>query len=194
MEPIKSHTGRAAPLAQANVDTDQIIPSEFLKRISRTGFEDGLFADWRKDPNFVLNRPEYQGVTILVVGENFGCGSSREHAVWALQDFGIRAVIGPSFADIFRGNSSNAGLLLAEVPMQDVEQLWALLEKDPQRQITIDLEEQKVLYGSTSCDFIINQHTREKLLGGFDDIELTLGQLDLIESYESTRPSWRPVV
>jgi 3-isopropylmalate/(R)-2-methylmalate dehydratase small subunit len=194
MKAFTQHTGRAAPLREANVDTDQIIPSDFLKRISRTGFEDGLFAEWRKDPAFVLNKPEYQGVSLLVVGENFGCGSSREHAVWALQDYGIRAVIAPSFADIFRGNSGNAGLLLAEVSKDTVYELWDILLENPDFEVTVDLQEQVVRFGDKSEPFGINQHTRHKLLNGLDDIEITLSHRDEIEAFESGRPGWRPLV
>jgi len=194
MKAFTQHTGTAAPLPQANVDTDQIIPSDFLKRISRTGFEDGLFAEWRKDPQFVLNRPEFQGVSLLVAGENFGCGSSREHAVWAIQDYGIRAVIAPSFADIFRGNSGNAGLLLAEVSKETAEKLWGELSQHPEREITVDLESQSVLFNGMSATFEINPHTRHKLLNGLDDIEITLARSDDIETFELKRPVWRPRV
>ena len=179
-------------MPQANVDTDQIIPSDFLKRISRTGFEDGLFAEWRKDPDFVLNQPEFRGISLLVAGENFGCGSSREHAVWALQDFGIRAVIAPSFADIFRGNSGNAGLLLAEVSMETVEGLWEQISRQPETEITVDLDALMVVVGGVSSPFVINQHTREKLLKGLDDIQITMGQQSRIEEFELARPRWRP--
>lgn len=192
MKPFTQHTGRAAPLPQANVDTDQIIPSDFLKRIFRTGFEDGLFAEWRKDPEFVLNRPEFQGVSVLVAGGNFGCGSSREHAVWAIQDYGIRAVIAPSFADIFRGNSGNAGLLLAEVSAETVEKLWEELRQHPEKEITVDLESQSVRFDGISAPFEINQHTRHKLLNGLDDIEITMSRSDDIEEFELQRPIWRP--
>lgn len=194
MKAFTQHTGTAAPLPQANVDTDQIIPSDFLKRISRTGFEDGLFAEWRKDPEFVLNRPEFQGISLLVAGENFGCGSSREHAVWAIQDYGIRAVIAPSFADIFRGNSGNAGLLLAEVSKETAEKLWGELRQHPEREITVDLESQSVLFNGMSATFEINPHTRHKLLNGLDDIEITLARSDDIETFELKRPVWRPRV
>ena len=192
MKSFTRHTGRAAPLSQANVDTDQIIPSDFLKRISRTGFEDGLFAEWRKEPEFVLNRPEFQGVSLLVAGENFGCGSSREHAVWAIQDYGFQAVIAPSFADIFRGNSGNAGLLLAEVSRETAEQLWEGLRQHPERELTVDLESQTVLFDGMSATFEINQHTRHKLLNGLDDIEITMARSDDIEAFELQRPVWRP--
>lgn len=192
MKAFTRHTGRAAPLSQANVDTDQIIPSDFLKRISRTGFEDGLFAEWRKEPEFVLNRPEFQGVSLLVAGENFGCGSSREHAVWAIQDYGFQAVIAPSFADIFRGNSGNAGLLLAEVSRETAEQLWEGLRQHPERELTVDLESQTVLFDGMSATFEINQHTRHKLLNGLDDIEITMARSDDIEAFELQRPVWRP--
>lgn len=192
MKAFTRHTGRAAPLAQANVDTDQIIPSDFLKRISRTGFEDGLFAEWRKEPEFVLNRPEFQGVSLLVAGENFGCGSSREHAVWAIQDYGFQAVIAPSFADIFRGNSGNAGLLLAEVSRETAEELWEGLRQHPERELTVDLESQTVLFDGMSATFEINQHTRHKLLNGLDDIEITMARSDDIEAFELQRPVWRP--
>ncbi len=194
MKAFTQHTGRAAPLPQANVDTDQIIPSDFLKRISRTGFEDGFFAEWRKDPEFVLNRPEFQGVSLLVAGDNFGCGSSREHAVWAIQDYGIRAVIAPSFADIFRGNSGNSGLLLAEVSMETVEKLWEELRQHPETEITVDLEAQSVLFNGMSSPFEINQHTRHKLLNGLDNIEITMSRSEDIDKFELQRPVWRPRV
>ena len=194
MRAFTQHVGRAAPLPEANVDTDQIIPSDFLKRISRTGFEDGLFAEWRKDPAFVLNRPEYQGISVLVAGENFGCGSSREHAVWAIQDYGIHVVIAPSFADIFRGNSGNSGLVLAEVSKDVVENIWGVLADDPSSEVGVDLHEQVVRYGDSEAPFSIDPHTRHKLLNGLDNIEIALSRQDEIEAFEARRPLWRPLV
>lgn len=194
MEKFISHTGTAVPLRQSNIDTDQIIPSEYLKRITRTGFEDGLFAAWRTDENFVLNREAYAGGSILLAGPNFGIGSSREHAVWALMDYGFRVVISPSFADIFRGNAGNAGLVVIVVDHDSVETLWEVVEADPAAAVTVDLQSRIVSTGSFSVGFQIDDHTRLRLLEGQDEIALTLAHSDEIEAFESVRPAWRPVI
>jgi len=193
MEAFTSHTGTALPLRRSNVDTDQIIPAVYLKRVTRTGFEDGLFAAWRKDPEFVANRPEYAGATVLVAGPDFGTGSSREHAVWALMDYGFRVVISSRFADIFRGNSGKAGLLAAQVAQDTVEQLWKMIEEDPTTQVVVDLEERSLQAGALTAPFSIDDYTRYRLLNGLDDIGITLGSVDLITAFEETRPSYKPV-
>jgi 3-isopropylmalate/(R)-2-methylmalate dehydratase small subunit len=193
MDKFDVHTGRVAPLRRTNVDTDQIIPAEYLKRVSRTGFADGLFAAWRADdPDFVLNRPEHAGATILVAGEDFGTGSSREHAVWALQDAGFRAVLAPRFGDIFRGNSMKAGLLPVEVPASAVEDLWARVDADPGLEVTVDLVAREVRWAGDAVPFELDDHTRWRLLNGFDDIGLTLRHVDEIGAYEARRPGWLP--
>src|SRR6476469_2914561 len=178
MEPFVTHAGRAVPLRRSNVDTDQIIPAEYLKQVSRTGFGKGLFAAWREDPSFVLNQPQYDGATILVAGMDFGTGSSREHAVWALTDYGFRAVIAPRFGDIFRGNSTKAGLLPVVLPEDVVTTLPALLEGDPATQVTVDLQACRVRAGKIVADFVIDDYTRWRLLEGLDDIGLTLRHAD----------------
>ncbi|GAA3523607.1 3-isopropylmalate dehydratase small subunit [Nocardioides daeguensis] len=193
MEKFTSHTGTALPLRRSNVDTDQIIPAVYLKRVTRTGFEDGLFAAWRNDPEFVANKPEYQGVSILVAGPDFGTGSSREHAVWALMDYGFKVVLSSRFADIFRGNSGKAGLLSVPVEQDVIEQLWAAIEADPTTQITVDLESRTVTCGDLVAPFQIDDYTRYRLLNGLDDIGITLGHEADIAAYESKRPSWKPV-
>ena len=193
MEKFTSHTGTALPLRRSNVDTDQIIPAVYLKRVTRTGFEDGLFAAWRNDPEFVANKPEYQGVSILVAGPDFGTGSSREHAVWALMDYGFKVVLSSRFADIFRGNSGKAGLLSVPVEQDVIEQLWAAIEADPTTQITVDLEARTVTCGELVAPFQIDDYTRYRLLNGLDDIGITLGNEADIAAYESGRPSWKPV-
>ncbi len=193
MDAFTRHTGTALPLRRSNVDTDQIIPAVYLKRVTRTGFEDGLFGAWRNDPDFVLNQPEREGVTILVAGPDFGTGSSREHAVWALMDYGFKVVLSSRFADIFRGNSGKAGLLAAQVEQDVVDQLWALTEADPAAEITVDLEACEVRAGDLVAPFAIDDYTRYRLLNGLDDISITLGHQDAIEAYESGRPSWKPV-
>ena len=192
MDAFTVHTGTAAPLHRSNVDTDQIIPAEYLKRITRHGFEDALFASWRKDPDFVLNRPEYQGVSILVAGPDFGTGSSREHAVWALQDFGFRVVLCSRFADIFRGNSGKGGLLAAVIPQAAIEELWEIVEADPATPITVDLQERKVHAGEFTCDFEVDDYVRWRLLEGLDDIGITLEHSDVISEFEKNRPSFLP--
>ncbi len=193
MEKFTSHTGTALPLRRCNVDTDQIIPAVYLKRVTRTGFEDGLFAAWRNDPEFVANKPEYQGVSILVAGPDFGTGSSREHAVWALMDYGFKVVLSSRFADIFRGNSGKAGLLSVPVEQDVIEQLWAAIEADPTTEITVDLEARTVTCGELVAPFQIDDYTRYRLLNGLDDIGITLGNEADIAAYESARPSWKPV-
>jgi 3-isopropylmalate/(R)-2-methylmalate dehydratase small subunit len=192
MEAFVTHTGTAAPLRRSNVDTDQIIPAEYLKRITRHGFEDGLFSSWRKDSDFVLNRPEYQGVTILVAGPDFGTGSSREHAVWALQDYGFKVVISSRFADIFRGNSGKGGLLTAVVDQSLVEQIWELVEADPSTPVTVDLEAREVRVGSLVAPFEVDDYVRWRLMAGLDDIGITLQYAAEISAFEASRPSYKP--
>ena len=192
MEKFSTHTGVAAPLKQSNVDTDQIIPAVFLKRITKTGFEDALFAGWRKNPDFVLNRPEYENASVLVAGSDFGTGSSREHAVWALRDYGFKAVISSRFADIFRGNSGKQGLLAAQVDQSDVELLWKLMEEQPGIEVRVDLESRTVTCGPVTVPFQIDDYTRWRLMEGLDDIGLTLQQEEDIEAYERTRPAFKP--
>ena len=192
MEKFSSHTGTALPLRRSNVDTDQIIPAVYLKRVTKTGFEDGLFAAWRNDPDFVLNQPQYAGATILVPGPDFGTGSSREHAVWALQNYGFRVVIGSRFGDIFRGNSGKAGLLVAVLDQKIIEELWNFIEESPDKPLTVDLQEQTVTADGFSADFEIDGYTRWRLLEGLDDIGLTLRHVDEIDSYEADRPSFKP--
>lgn len=193
MEPFLQHTGTAAPLRRSNVDTDQIIPAEYLKRITRDGFEDGLFSAWRKDPDFVLNRPEYQGVSVLIAGPDFGTGSSREHAVWALQNYGFRVVLSSRFADIFRGNSGKGGLLTAQLPQDVIEQLWDLVEADPAASVTVDLESRTVSAGDITAEFEVDDYVRWRLMEGLDDIGITLQHADAITEFESHRPAFKPV-
>lgn len=192
MEKITTHTGIGVPLRQSNVDTDQIIPAVYLKRITRTGFEDALFAAWRKDENFILNREPFNRGSVLVAGPDFGTGSSREHAVWALKDFGFRAVISSRFADIFRGNSGKQGLVAAQVAQDDIELIWKELENHPGTEITVDLEARLVTCGSIIAPFQIDDYTRWRLLEGLDDIGLTLRHEDAITAYEARRPSYKP--
>ena len=193
MDAFTTHTGTAAPLRRSNVDTDQIIPAEYLKRITRTGFEDGLFVAWRtNEPDFVLNQPQYAGASILVAGPDFGTGSSREHAVWALLDGGFRVVISSRFADIFRNNSTKAGLLTVLVPQPDVEALWTAVEADPATEVTVDLQAKQISYGDVTVPFEIDDYTRWRLLEGLDDVGLTERHLDDIEAYEAKRPTWLP--
>ncbi|GGO87701.1 3-isopropylmalate dehydratase small subunit [Nocardioides phosphati] len=193
MEKFTSHTGTALPLRRSNVDTDQIIPAVYLKRVTRTGFEDGLFAAWRNDPEFVANKPEYQGVSVLVAGPDFGTGSSREHAVWALMDYGFKVVLSSRFADIFRGNSGKAGLLAAQVEQDVIDQLWQLVEADPTTQVTVDLDAREVRAGDLVAPIDVDDYTRYRLLNGLDDIGITLGNEADITTYEAKRPSWKPV-
>ena len=192
MEAFTQHIGTAAPLRRSNVDTDQIIPAVYLKRVTRTGFEDGLFAAWRNDPSFVLNQPEYDGVSVLVAGPDFGTGSSREHAVWALLDYGFRVVVSSRFGDIFRGNSGKAGLLAALVEQDVVERLWTTIEADPGTKVTVDLEHKTISAGDVSAPFEIDDYTRYRLLNGLDDIGITLSHESAISDYEAGRPSYKP--
>jgi len=196
VEQFVSHTGVGVPLRRSNVDTDQIIPAVYLKRVTRTGFEDGLFATWRNDPSFVLNNVAYDAGSVLVAGPDFGTGSSREHAVWALQNYGFKVVLSPRFGDIFRGNSGKAGLLAAQVDDKVVQRLWDLIEREPGTEITVDLESRTVRAGDgedrIEDSFDIDDYTRWRLLEGLDDIGLTLSHDDDIAAYETTRPSWKP--
>ncbi|MEV8513027.1 3-isopropylmalate dehydratase small subunit [Dactylosporangium sp. NPDC051484] len=194
MEKFTVHTGTAVPLRRSNVDTDQIIPAVYLKRVTRTGFADGLFNAWRSDPEFVLNNPVYEGASILVAGPEFGTGSSREHAVWALQDYGFRAVVAPRFGDIFRGNALKAGLLPVELGLENVETLWAAIEADPELAVTVDLESRQLRAGAHEWDFPLDDFSRWRLLEGLDDIGLTLRHEDAITAFEQGRPEWTPVV
>jgi 3-isopropylmalate/(R)-2-methylmalate dehydratase small subunit len=187
------HTGRVLPLRRSDVDTDQIIPAVWLKQVSRTGFGKGLFSAWRSaDPDFVLNRPEYAGASVLVAGRDFGTGSSREHAVWALQDYGFTVVLSPRFGDIFRGNSLKAGLLTVLVPEDVIEWLWARSEADPAAEVTVDLQRREVSYDATTVPFELDDFTRWRLLNGFDDIGLTLTHTDDVDAYEARRPAFLP--
>jgi 3-isopropylmalate/(R)-2-methylmalate dehydratase small subunit len=192
MEAFTTHTGVGVPLRRSNVDTDQIIPAVYLKRVSRTGFEDGLFAAWRSDEQFVLNHPVFRSGSVLVAGPDFGTGSSREHAVWALMDYGFRVVISSRFADIFRGNSGKQGLLTAEVSQSDVELIWKLLENDPGALVTVDLVNRTVQAGDITAPFRIDDYTRWRLLEGLDDVSLTLAHVDEISTFEEGRPAWLP--
>ncbi|MFD3727224.1 3-isopropylmalate dehydratase small subunit [Streptomyces sp. NPDC058671] len=192
MEAFTTHTGRAVPLRRSNVDTDQIIPAHWLKKVTRDGFEDGLFEAWRKDPEFVLNRPERQGASVLVAGPDFGTGSSREHAVWALQNYGFQAVVSARFADIFRGNSLKNGLLTVVLPQETVDRLWELTEADPTAEVTVDLERRKVLAAGIDADFELDENARWRLLNGLDDISLTLQNEGDIAAYERARPAHKP--
>ncbi|MCF2528596.1 3-isopropylmalate dehydratase small subunit [Yinghuangia soli] len=192
MEPFTTHTGTAIPLRRSNVDTDQIIPAHWLKKVTKTGFEDGLFEAWRKDPEFVFNEPARQGASVLVAGPDFGTGSSREHAVWALQNYGFKAVISSRFADIFRGNSLKGGLLTVVLPQETVDALWALTEADPAVEVTVDLVERQVRAGDVVADFEIDDYTRWRLLEGLDDIGLTLRHEEDVTAFEAGRPSWLP--
>ena len=194
MEKFRSHTGRIAPLRRSNVDTDQIIPAVYLKRVARTGFEDGLFAAWRaKEPDFVLNRPEYAAASVLVAGSDFGTGSSREHAVWALLDYGFRVVISSRYGDIFRGNSLKAGLLTVVLDQTTVEELWRYAESDPAAEITVDLEARTIRAGDLVTSFDIDDYARWRLLQGLDDISVTEQHTDDIAAFEARRPEWMPV-
>ncbi|CAG7573766.1 3-isopropylmalate/(R)-2-methylmalate dehydratase small subunit [Barrientosiimonas humi] len=192
MDKFETHTGVGVPLRRSNVDTDQIIPAVYLKRITRTGFEDGLFSAWRGDESFVLNNPDYAQGSVLVAGPDFGTGSSREHAVWALMDYGFRVVISSRFADIFRGNSGKAGLLTAQVAQEDVELLWKLLENHPGTPLSVDLKGRVITGGDLTVPFQIDDYTRWRLLEGLDDISLTLRHADAIDDYESQRHPWKP--
>ncbi|BBY29247.1 3-isopropylmalate dehydratase small subunit [Mycolicibacterium sediminis] len=192
MDAFHTHTGIGVPLRLSNVDTDQIIPAVYLKRVTRTGFEDGLFAAWRNDPAFVLNLAPFDRGSVLVAGPDFGTGSSREHAVWALMDFGFRVVISSRFADIFRGNAGKAGLLAAEVNHDDVELLWKLIEQNPGLELTVNLRDRTIAAGTVMVPFTIDDYTAWRLIEGLDDIGLTLRKQDEITAFEASRPSWKP--
>lgn len=192
MEKFIQHTGTGVPLRRSNVDTDQIIPAVYLKRVTRSGFEDGLFAAWRNDPEFVLNQDAFKNGTILVAGADFGTGSSREHAVWALQNYGFKVVISSRFADIFRGNSLKGGLLTVILDIAEVEALWAAIESDPTTPITVDLETRTVSYLGKSLPFVIDDYTRWRLMEGLDDIGLTMKQTESIDSFERARTTLKP--
>ena len=192
MEKFISHTGSALPLRRSNVDTDQIIPAVYLKRVARSGFEDGLFAAWRSDPEFVLNKAEYSKASILVAGADFGTGSSREHAVWALQNYGFKVVISSRFADIFRGNSLKAGLLTVILGQSDVEALWSAIEAEPSLEIKVDLQTRLVSYKNQAISFDLDDYTRWRMMEGLDDIGLTLRKIDEVENFEEKRAKYKP--
>jgi 3-isopropylmalate/(R)-2-methylmalate dehydratase small subunit len=192
MEKFIKHVGTGVPLRRSNVDTDQIIPAVYLKRVTRSGFEDGLFSAWRSEPDFVLNQPQYKAGTILVAGPEFGTGSSREHAVWALQNYGFKVVISSRFADIFRGNSLKSGLLTVVLPQDVVEELWLAIESNPSLEISVDLESRTVSYSGKSAAFELDDYTRWRLMEGLDDIGLTLKHTDAIDEFEAKRPSYKP--
>ena len=193
MEPFITHTGVGVPLQRSNVDTDQIIPAVYLKRVTRTGFEDGLFAAWRGDPDFILNNEPWSRGSVLVAGPDFGTGSSREHAVWALMDFGFRVVLSSRFADIFRGNAGKAGLVAAQVEQSDIELLWKRLDAEPGLEVTVSLEDMTATAGDLVVPISVDDYTRWRLMEGLDDIGLTLRQVDAISEYESRRPAFKPV-
>jgi 3-isopropylmalate/(R)-2-methylmalate dehydratase small subunit len=192
MEKFSTHSGIGVPLRRSNVDTDQIIPAVYLKRVTRTGFEDGLFSAWREDPGFVLHNPAHAGATILVAGPNFGTGSSRQHAVWALRDWGFKAVIAPRFGDIFRGNALKEGLLPVQLELKAVEAIWAMAESEPDKEITVDLSAREVRVDDAVWTFPIDDFSRWRLLEGLDDIGLTLRNENLIAEYEKSRPEFKP--
>ncbi|MGV1008844.1 MAG: 3-isopropylmalate dehydratase small subunit [Dermatophilaceae bacterium] len=193
MHAFTTHTGIGVPLRRSNVDTDQIIPAEYLKRVSRDGFEDGLFAAWRTDDGFVLNNPRYAAGSVLVAGPDFGTGSSREHAVWALMNYGFRAVLSSRFGDIFRSNSGKQGLLAAVLAQDDIEMIWKYLDNEPGAQVTVDLTSRTVVAGEIYAPFAVDDYTRWRLLEGLDDIGLTLRHQDLIDEFEAARPAYLPV-
>jgi 3-isopropylmalate/(R)-2-methylmalate dehydratase small subunit len=192
MEKFTVHTGVGVPLRRSNVDTDQIIPAVYLKRVTRTGFEDGLFAAWRNDPDFVLNAEPYRNGSVLVAGPDFGTGSSREHAVWALKDYGFRVVLSPRFADIFRGNAGKQGLLVGVVRPDDVERLWAALEASPGAEVSVDLVARTASVADLTVNFEVDDYTRWRLMEGLDDIGLTLQHVAAIDAFEAVRPGWLP--
>jgi 3-isopropylmalate/(R)-2-methylmalate dehydratase small subunit len=192
MEKFISHTGTGVPLRRSNVDTDQIIPAVYLKRVTRSGFEDGLFAAWRSDPKFVLNQPDFKGGTILVAGVDFGTGSSREHAVWALQNYGFKVVISSRFADIFRGNSLKGGMLTVILPQPEIETLWSAIESNPKTEIEVDLAQREVRYSGKSIKFDLDDYTRWRLMEGLDDIGLTLRNIEAVENFEKLRANFKP--
>jgi len=192
MDRFIKHSGSALPLRRSNVDTDQIIPAVYLKRITKSGFEDGLFGAWRNDPEFVLNQPQYKKATVLVAGPDFGTGSSREHAVWALQNYGFKVVLSSRFADIFRGNSQKAGLLTVILPQDEIEKIWQAVEAKPDTQVTADLESKTVSYNDTTLNFEIDDYTRWRLMEGLDDIGLTFTKIDKVSEFESKRATFKP--
>jgi 3-isopropylmalate/(R)-2-methylmalate dehydratase small subunit len=192
MEKFIKHTGSALPLRRSNVDTDQIIPAVYLKRITKSGFEDGLFAAWRSDPAFVLNQPQYKSATVLVAGPDFGTGSSREHAVWALQNYGFKVVLSSRFADIFRGNSQKMGLLTVILGQDEIEKIWQIVESKPETQITVDLESKTVSYQGVTLNFSIDDYTRWRMMEGLDDIGLTFTKIDEVTKFEEKRASFKP--
>jgi 3-isopropylmalate/(R)-2-methylmalate dehydratase small subunit len=192
MEKFIKHTGSALPLRRSNVDTDQIIPAVYLKRITKSGFEDGLFAAWRNDPTFVLNQPQYKNATVLAAGPDFGTGSSREHAVWALQNYGFKVILSSRFADIFRGNSQKMGLLTVILSQDEIEKIWQVIESKPETQITVDLESKTVSYQGTTLNFAIDDYTRWRLMEGLDDIGLTFTKIDQVTKFEEKRASFKP--
>jgi 3-isopropylmalate/(R)-2-methylmalate dehydratase small subunit len=192
MDKFIKHSGTALPLRRSNVDTDQIIPAVYLKRITKSGFEDGLFGAWRNDPEFVLNQPQYKSATVLVAGPDFGTGSSREHAVWALQNYGFKVVLSSRFADIFRGNSQKAGLLTVILPQDEIEKIWQAVEAKPDTQVTADLESKTVSYNGTTLKFEIDDYTRWRLMEGLDDIGLTFTKIDKVSEFESKRAIFKP--
>lgn len=192
MDKFTTVTGVAAPMRRSNVDTDQIIPAVYLKRVTKTGFEDALFAGWRQDPDFILNQPAYQGASILVAGHDFGTGSSREHAVWALRDFGFKVVVSSRFGDIFRGNSGKQGLLAAQVTEEELEQLWAAIEAAPGANSVVDLISRTITVGDLTVSFQVDDYTRWRLIEGLDDIGLTLRSEEQITAFEARRPNWLP--
>ena len=192
MDKFIKHTGTALPLRRSNVDTDQIIPAVYLKRITKSGFEDGLFGAWRNDPEFVLNQPQYKSATVLVAGPDFGTGSSREHAVWALQNYGFKVVLSSRFADIFRGNSQKAGLLTVILPQEEIEKIWQAVEAMPETQITADLENKSISYNDKTLNFEIDDYTRWRLMEGLDDIGLTFTKIDKVSEFEAKRASFKP--
>ena len=192
MEKFIKHTGSALPLRRSNVDTDQIIPAVYLKRITKNGFEDGLFAAWRNDPTFVLNQPQHKSATVLVAGPDFGTGSSREHAVWALQNYGFKIVLSSRFADIFRGNSQKMGLLTVILSQDEIEKIWQVVESKPETQITVDLESKTVSYLEVTLNFAIDDYTRWRLMEGLDDIGLTFTKIDEVTKFEEKRASFKP--
>ena len=192
MEKFINHTGSALPLRRSNVDTDQIIPAVYLKRITKNGFEDGLFAAWRNDPSFELNQPQYQKASILVAGPDFGTGSSREHAVWALQNYGFKVVLSSRFADIFRGNSQKMGLLTVILNQEEIEEIWQVVESKPDTQITVDLASKTITYAGKTLSFAIDDYTRLRLIEGLDDIGLTFTKIDAVTTFEEKRASFKP--
>lgn len=192
MEKFINHTGSALPLRRSNVDTDQIIPAVYLKRITKNGFEDGLFAAWRNDPSFELNQPQYQKASILVAGPDFGTGSSREHAVWALQNYGFKVVLSSRFADIFRGNSQKMGLLTVILTQEEIEEIWQVVESKPDTQITVDLASKTINYAGKTLSFAIDDYTRWRLMEGLDDIGLTFTKIDAVTTFEEKRASFKP--